>query len=66
MVFPVGAYGLCACAGKLEVIIVGEVFHNILDPTIKNVTELVDGIDFYILILTQTVQLRTVYIMMGI
>ena len=49
-----------------EAIFVGEVFHNVFDTASENVAELVDGVDFHIQIFTQTVELGTVDVVMGV
>ena len=50
----------------LEAIVIREVFHNIFNTALENVAKFVDGINFHIQILAKTIDLRTVYIMMGI
>ena len=50
----------------LKLIIVGDVFHNILDFALKNIAKLIDGIDFYILIMSQAVDLGTIHIIVGV
>jgi hypothetical protein len=50
----------------LKTVIVRKMLHNILHPAIKNVAQPVNGVDLHILILPQTVKLRTVHIVVGI
>ena len=47
-------------------IIIGNVLHDVLHPAAEDVAKLIDGVDLYILILTKAVDLRPIYIMMGI
>lgn len=39
----------------LEKIIVVNMFHNVLHPAMQDVTQLINGVDFYILIVAQAV-----------
>ena len=51
---------------RLKLIIVGDVLHDILHAAVENIAQLVDGIDLYILVLTEPVDLRTVDIVVGV
>jgi len=50
----------------LKYILVREMFHNILNPTVQNVAKLIDGIHFNILIVLQSIDLRPIYVVVGI
>ena len=49
-----------------EPVIVGEMLHNVLDAALQDVAELVDGVDFHVLIVPEPIELGAVYIIMGI
>lgn len=50
----------------LESIIVWEVFHNVFDITFQNITQTINGVDFYIAVVLQSVDLGTVDIVMSV
>ena len=50
----------------LKSIVVGDMLHNIFHRAIKNVAETVDGVDLYILIAAKPIQLRAIYIVVGV
>lgn len=52
--------------GFSEYIIVGKMLHNILNAAVQNVAQPVQRVGFHILVVLQTVDQRTVDIMMGI
>ena len=49
-----------------EPVIVGEMLHDILDAAVQDVAELINGVDLYILIVPQPVELGAVYVVMGV
>ena len=49
-----------------EPVIVGEMLHNVFNPALQDVAELVDGIDLHVLIVPEPIELGAVYIIMGI
>ena len=49
-----------------EPVIVGEMLHNVLNPALQDVAELVDGIDLHVFVAPEPVELGAVYIIMGI
>ena len=49
-----------------EPVIVWEMLHNVLNPALQDVAELVDGVDLHVLIVPEPVELGAVYIIMGI
>ena len=49
-----------------EPVIVGEMLHNVLDATLQDVAELVNGVDLHVLIVPEPVELGAAYIIMGI
>ena len=40
--------------------------HDILDPAVKDVAELVDGVDLHVFVVTQPIQLGAVHVKVGI
>ena len=49
-----------------EPVIVWEMLHDVLNPALQDVAELVDGIDLHVLIVPEPIELGAVYIIMGI
>ena len=49
-----------------EPIIVREMLHNVLNPALQDVAELVYGIDLHVFVVPEPVELGAVYIIMGI
>lgn len=50
----------------LKLIIIREMFHNIPNTALKNIAQFINCVHFHIFILAQSVDLRTVYIMVGV
>ena len=50
----------------LKPIVIGKMFHNILYPAVQNVAQPVDGVDFHVFVLTQTVKLGAVYVVVSV
>lgn len=53
-------------AEPLKSVVIGEVFHDILYPALQNVAQPIDGVHFYILIMSQAVKQRSCDIVMGV
>ena len=49
-----------------EPVIVWEMLHNVLNPALQDVAELVYGIDLHVFVVPEPVELGAVYIIMGI
>ena len=49
-----------------EPVIVWEMLHNVLDATLQDVAELVNGVDLHVLIVPEPVELGAVYIIMSV
>lgn len=49
-----------------EQIVIGKMLHDILDPASQNIAKPIKGIDLNILIVAQPIELRTIYIVMGV
>ena len=49
-----------------ELVIVWKVLHNVFNPALQDVAEIVDGIDLHVLVVPEPVELGAVYIIMGI
>ena len=51
---------------RLKMVIVREMLHNILNTALENIAQTINRIHFHIFVLTQTVNLRTIYIVMRV
>ena len=49
-----------------EMIVIRNMFHDIFHTAAEDIAELIDGIDFYILIMAKSVELRPVDVMVGV
>ena len=47
-------------------VVIRKMLHNIFNTAVENIAELIDGVYFYIFVLAQTVNLGSVYIVMGV
>jgi hypothetical protein len=50
----------------LETIVVGDVLHDILNAALENVAQFINCVCFNILIVAKPIDLRAIYIVMGI
>ena len=55
-----------SCSDGSKNIVIGEVLHDVLHTAPENVAQPVDGLDFYVLIVTQPIQERAIDVMVGI
>lgn len=50
----------------LKYILIGKMFHNIFHIALENITQTINGVYFHIAIVSQTIDLGTVDIIMGV
>jgi hypothetical protein len=49
-----------------ESVVIGNMLHDLFDTALQDVAQPVNGIDFHILVVAQTIQKRSVDVMVGI